>query len=591
MPTLLPTFLKTHVATQLKESLTEEANTQYYVFAGKHVAFANGGIPTPVDSYQTTVYDVYNNMVFGKRLADSDVSLVIPISEWQTNTIYTSYDSNTVIFGTPFYVSVPSTGQHDVFKVLDNNNDAPSIQAPDINETSPDDEYYQTSDGYIWKYMYSVSDAVWDKFTTDKYMPVGSNTQVEGNASPGSIDVIRVTSGGSNYDATLNAQFSVSQISVGGNPLFFELPGTASPNNDFYTDSCIYITSGAGSGQFKKITDYNGAYRRITVNSAFTTALSNTSTYEIRPEVVVDGDGADIQARCLIDHSYANSVYAVEIVNKGSNYSYATISVGGNTGGISNAAVLSPVFAPPGGHGSNAALELGASAVCIGITFANSESGTIPVSNDFRTIGLLKDPLYANVQLSLNASSISGLFTVGGTLQQVDTNARGEITSYEGATLFLTNVLGEFATGSEVYQANSTANVATANVILYEINSQSKNFDTFDQRYRLTVDFISGTFQADEQVYQNNIILANGIFHSVQSVNATAGFVNLTNVKGVINGAETIVGVDSGAIANVQGRVEPDLVKYSGEVLYLENISAVTRSNTQSEQIKIVLKF
>jgi len=65
----------------------------------------------------------------------------------------------------------------------------------------------------------------------------------------------------------------------------------------------------------------------------------------------------------------------------------------------------------------------------------------------------------------------------------------------------------------------------------------------------------------------------------------------MTNVKGVINAEEEVVGVTSVARANVTGRVEPDLVKYSGDVIFLEYIDPVTRSNTQSEQIKIVLKF
>lgn len=586
MTTLIPSYLKTHVATQLKESLTEAANTVYYVFAGKHTAFANGSIPTPQDSYQTTLYDAYNNMVFGKRVGDNDVSLLVPKIEWASNTVYTSYDSNTAMYGENFFVAVEGASQRDIFKVLDNNMGVPSTTAPDVSETSPSDEYYQTADGYVWKYMYSVSDAVWDKFVTDEYMPVGSNTQVEGNAVSGSIDVIRVVYGGSNYNATYDGQFSSDQLLIGGNPLLYSIGTTASANNDFYTDSCIYITTGSGAGQLRKITDYNGAYRRITVNAAFTTALSNTSQYEIRPAVDIDGDGTGASARCTVDSGSGNSVSTVEIITKGSGYSYATLTVRANTSGVSNTATLRPIVSPPGGHGANAALELGAVAVGIGITFANTESGLIPTENDFRTIGVLKDPLFANVQLSLNAASISGTFTVGGTLTQANTNATGVITTFEGATLYVTNVAGEFVTGKEVYQANSTANVATANVLTYEINTVSKNFDTFDQRFRYVVDYISGTFQADEAVYQNNIVLANGVFHSNNSTHLT-----LTNVKGVMNAEETIVGVTSGAIANVQGRVEPDLVKYSGEVLYLENVEPVSRSNSQSEQIKIVLKF
>lgn len=586
MTALVTTHLKTHLATQLKESITETSNNAYYVFAGRHVSYANGAIPTPVDNVQTTLYDAYDNMVFGKRIADSDVMLLIPKVEWEADTVYAAYDSNTAVYGNNFYVAVSGTSQYDIFKVLDNNNGASSTVAPDLTQTAPDDEFYSTSDGYVWKYMYSVSNTVWDKFTTDFFMPVGSNTQVSGNASPGSIEVIRIQTGGSNYNATLNGQFTASQLQIGGNPLLFELPSTASSNNDFYTDSCIYITSGSGAGQLKKITDYNGAYKRITVNSAFSTALSNTSTFEITPVVDIDGDGTGAVARCLVNTAASNAVFKVEVINRGTNYSYATLDVGGNTSGVSNAAVLIPVVSPQGGHGSNAALELGATAIGIGVTFANTEGGLIPTQNDFRTIGLLRDPLFANVQLSLNAASVSGTFTVGGTVTQANTLATGVVTSFAGSTLQLTNVAGQFVTGKVVYQSNSTANTATANVYLYEINTQSKDFTTFDQRFRYNVTTISGTFEADEAVYQNNIVLANGVYHSGNST-----FVGLTKVRGTINAGETVVGVTSGAIANVQGRVIPDLVKYTGDVLYLENIDPVTRSNTQSEQIKIVLKF
>ena len=82
MTALVTTHLKTHLATQLKESITETSNNAYYVFAGRHVSYANGAIPTPVDTVQNVLYDAYDNMVFGKRVADSDVMLLIPKVEW-----------------------------------------------------------------------------------------------------------------------------------------------------------------------------------------------------------------------------------------------------------------------------------------------------------------------------------------------------------------------------------------------------------------------------------------------------------------------------------------------------------------------------
>jgi len=590
--TLIPSHLKTHVAFQVKESITESANNAYYVFAGKHTTYANGSIPTPQDSTQSVLYDAFNNMVFGKRISDNDVMLMIPKVEWTANTVYVPYDSNEVVLGEPFYVSVNATSQYDIFKILDaprytNGSYVPSLNSPSLNETSPNDTYYSTADGYVWKYMYSVTNTTWNKFATDTWMPVSSNTQVTGNAVSGAIDVIRVSYQGSNYNALYSNSFNASQIQIAGNPYLYDLQPDASSNNDFYTDSALYITSGPAAGEIKKITDYNGAYKRMTISSPFTTTPTSLTTYQITPYIEIDGDGTGAVARGLVNTASSNSIYKVEVIGRGGGYSYATINVRANTGGVSsNGAVIQAMLPPRGGHGSNTYVELGSTALGIGITFSNTESGTIPTTNDFRTIGVLKDPLFANVQLSLNASSVSGVFTIGANLVQANTFATGVIESYIGATLQLTNVAGQFLSGKTVYVAGPVSNVATANVLSYKINNVAKDFTTFDQRYRYVVDYIAGTFIADEAIYQNNIVLANGVYHSNDST-----FWTLTDVKGVINADEQCIGVSSGASVNVTGRVVPDLVKYSGDVVYLENFDPVSRSNTQSEQIKIVLKF
>ena len=46
-----------------------------------------------------------------------------------------------------------------------NNQGANSTVSPNFAEVDSNDEVYQTSDGYIWKYMYSVDTANNTKFT------------------------------------------------------------------------------------------------------------------------------------------------------------------------------------------------------------------------------------------------------------------------------------------------------------------------------------------------------------------------------------------------------------------------------------------
>lgn len=582
---LIPTVFRTHMARQFKESITEPANTIYYAFAGKHSPYANGSIPQPTDDLQTTLYGAFDEMVFGKRILDTDVSLMVPKEEWQTNTVYAAYDSASVIYGNSFYVAINASSQYDVFKCLDNNKGSYSIYAPSLSETSASDDAYSTADGYVWKYMYSVTAATWNKFTTDAWMPVANNANVTGNAVSGSIDIINVKLGGSHYDATLTGQFSAADITIAGDPLLYVIGSNANTTDNFYNDSAIYITGGSGMGQIRKIVGYNGSYRRISVNNAFTTQLSNTSTYAISPLIQISGDGDGAVARALVNTATAaaNSIYKVEVVNRGSNYSYATLSIGGNTSGFSNAASLTVSIAPPSGHGFDPAEELGSTAVGISVSFANNESGKISSANDIRTIGILKDPKYANVQFSINSSSLSGTFTVGETITQNTTNATAVVVSINGLTLDTSNATGDFVAGQYISGGSSGA---YANVNSYEVNGSSKDFSTFDQTSRYVVNYISGTFQQDEPVYQNTAALANGFFHS-----NTSTYLNLTNVRGVMNAGEPIVGNTSGASANVISYLPPDLVKNVGDVIYIENIDPVSRSNTQTEKIKLVLKF
>ena len=97
---------------------------------------------------------------------------------------------------------------------------------------------------------------------------------------------------------------------------------------------------------------------------------------------------------------------------------------------------------------------------------------------------------------------------------------------------------------------------------------------------------MSGTFTPDEAIYQTDIQLANAVFHS-----NTASNLHITHLKGVLNTGNTIIGQSSGATANLLFAYPPDIVRNSGEVIYFENENTISRSNSQSETIKIILQF
>lgn len=582
---LITDYFRLNNAKQLRESITEPANTVYYVFAGKHTQFPNGDsvVPNLVNSTQEISVDAYQNMIFGKRLTSDDVKVMVPRYNWQVNTVYTSYRSDQDLSNSSYFAVTNAASQYHVFKVLDNNGNVPSVEQPQFSDTAADDEYYSTSDGYVWKYMYSITKTDFDKFATADFIPVIPNANVVANAVSGAIDVINITSGGSNYDSSLANTFNATNLRIGGDTRKYGLADNASANNDFYNDSFIYIKSGTGIGEIRKILDYSvvGIDKIITIDTAFDAAPDTTSAYEITPSVNIVGDGNGARARALVNTAAGNSIYRVEIINRGKNYSLGTATVLGNTGGTSNSAVLAVVVGPKGGHGSDPEFELGGRYLGCSVSFANSEANTIPTTNEYRVVGLLKDPLFANVELTI--SSTVGTFVDAEKVTQSNTNATGIVTSFSGNILQLTNVSGEFLTNNSISGATSNA---TALVSSFEINDVLKNFDTFDQRYKYAGTISAGTFLADEKVHQVDPSLANATFHSVDS-----NYIYLTDVRGIINSGNTIVGDTSAAVANVAAVLPPDLVIGSGEVLYIENTDPITRSNDQTEIIKIILKF
>lgn len=150
-------------------------------------------------------------MMFVKRIAASDVCLMATRRNWSLGTVYDQYDDSygqeddngnliTAYSGVSnladadFFVI---TDEFNVYKCLGNNNNSPSVVKP----TGTDTVAFETSDGYVWKFLFRVESADQSKFLTSTHIPV---RKMAGLGDPqfdvnGFIDRIQVTSGGSGY--------------------------------------------------------------------------------------------------------------------------------------------------------------------------------------------------------------------------------------------------------------------------------------------------------------------------------------------------------------------------------------------------------
>lgn len=475
------------------------ANNDYFVFAGKHTPYSGGdsNLTTPNNSVESTNLDVYDNMIFAKRITATDVVHVIPKYIWSSNTYYDKYDHRDGdLFTKRFYTVVDESTEYNVYKCLFNASNTTSNSNSTVAPSTKGLDAIITGDGYIWKYMYSISKTQYDKFATTSYVPVIANTTVEAGATEGTIELIDIVSQGRGYNNYISSGvFRTADLVVGGDSTAYGAPEDAVAEDDYYRGCVIKITSSSAgaAGQYKRIVDYRGVggQKFFLLDSAFQVPPAAGDEYEVYPYVYVWGDGTEstiAEGRAIISSTSSNSIVEIEMLNVGEGYRYGEsypgqaadvlpvtinsvfIDLPASVSGSANfiAAQLQPILSPPGGHGSNPLVELGARRVCISTKFANNEGSTIPTQNDFRQVGILKNPLYTNVDVILKAGNTVGNFAIGETVYQFrQFKLHGNVNITANSTTILKTDQGRISSTVSILNGgtgyDSTVDTITAN--------------------------------------------------------------------------------------------------------------------------------
>jgi hypothetical protein len=101
---------------------------------------------------------------------------------------------------------------------------------------------------------------------------------------------------------------------------------------------------------------------------------------------------------------------------------------------------------------------------------------------------------------------------------------------------------------------------------------------------------IAGTnFELNEFVYQG--VSANNAYFYGFVNSQTSNEVRLTRVKGNVSVGGTLTGANSGVTRTVVRRYDPEFQPYTGDILYVENITKVQRADGQAENVKFVIRF
>lgn len=462
----------------------------FYMFASANTEWETATIPTTNTSIQEYHYDVYDDMLFGKRVTTSDVSYMVSRFDWVSNTVYQKYDHTDVnLHENNFYTVVYEGDAYHVFKCIDNNNGAPSTHMPSPFEYNTSsgaivtantviataNYYYKTSDNYVWMYLYSVNRLDFEKFATATFMPL----PVEVTESPppiGSIETIIVESIGAYHIGHNNG--TIKKTNVYGKNLTYWLNVTGTDMFsyiDFYKGSAIYITDGRGAGQIRTITSSSIVLgeRQITVDTPFDIELDASSTFDISPAVVINGNGYNATARAIINAN--NQLQQIEMINSGYGYTDATVTVNTNTGYFDEYGVFvettttgtaKAIISPPRGHGRDLVNELYADKVCISVDFLGNNHPITP----YCQYGIILDPLFSDIEITVPDSAG---FLAGEVIIQPDNATYGVLDSIDANShiLHMKNVRGVFTSNSIITGLGSNTSVTSTSI--------NKNTETY----------------------------------------------------------------------------------------------------------------
>ena len=269
-------------------------------------------------------------------------------------------------------------------------------------------------------------------------------------------------------------------------------------------------------------------------------SLSTGSTISAIP---IRGDGSS--GVCSVTIS-SGAIASAAVTTAGTGYTYAYIRnadiiTGTNAGGAGSGANLNVFIPPKGGHGKDAVKELGGFYVMINKSLTGAEgTSDIGVANDFRRIGLVRDPYNYGTTTVATAttrrqiyaavfSSVSGTFTADEEINQATTGAVGKVIEYD-----------------------------STNKILYWYQTRFPDVGT-DSDGNLTA--FSG---------------ANAITGQSSSAAATPNTSNSTTTNATVFSS---------------GYSTPELAFDSGDIIYVEERSPITRASDQTENIKLIIEF
>ncbi len=597
MPAIITSKFRFHNAEQFKESFSEAAATNYYLFIGRPGVFATGTTggtdaapPTPPDNRRAEAR-YWDDMLAAKRIVSTGVTHAIPRRDLDTSgaTKYDMYRPDystgkvatsgaTNLFDSTFYFV---TSAYRVYKVLDNNGGANIGGGSAFSAPTTEDRDPFTVGGYLVKYMYKLSTTDVQNFLTPDFMPAPTVAETNKAIADGKLSNVIIsnagvaTADGSTWDVTSDRV--VTNVPIRGDG----------------TGGTVSVTIGRDGG---------GSDGTITAVAVTSTTDSGYTHAFIHHNDIIE------------QHNLQNS----EVLE------------------FSTDPVFEVIIPPDGGHGSNPAKELGGHFILMDTKLEQTEGFDFSVVNDFRQVGIVRNPTsYGTTNVYSGstsrqtyaiklASGTSGTFRVDGKISQTITPVAVSSITLSGNTITVStgsnahnlttgqtvDITGGDFTGTGVTNANGhqgTHHITRDSATQFSYTLASSRTPAASSGLTAPTSGVSyTTFSPQGTVVEYDS--GNGVLFYVQTMYDDQGTDATWKQNIPFGGAGVITGdavgggsatatpdvAYSSALNNTSftaGYANPEMQPDSGDVIYIENRKPISRASDQTEDIKLIVEF
>lgn len=326
----------------LTEILNSTDSNEYYIGIGKSDTWdSSDTAATPLRTLREERL-ARSNLQSVKQVASDGASFVIPRYNWTSGSFFSGYDDN--YSGIPTNSYYVLTENNDVYICLQQGRDTEgqavrSTVLPDYADGSQHvptgvrarTEAFKTTDGYVWKYMYSLSPTKASNFLSSGFVPV---------------------------------QFVA------------ESAGDPAISSDLYTLYQAQVKEAAVPGQVLGIVHISGG-----------------TGYSSAPTVIIRGNGVNAAATATIyNGSVVKVEMNNESAALGSGYDYASVVFSG--GSPTSPATARAIIGPKQGIGYDPRSEMKATSLMLTTKPNGAENGDFITDQDFRQITLFRNLEY-----------------------------------------------------------------------------------------------------------------------------------------------------------------------------------------------------